>query len=178
MDRLLGLIDIGGLSAAPTALSNPKGLLALLGVVLVVLYGLSVGRTKAMVSLLAIYVAYMLTVLFPFLGRVQGMVPEQYRVLTAVGIFLVLYVATFLLLSHSMLRFRLSSGEISIVQVVVISIVQIGLLTCITLSLIPADAGERIAGQAWKYFGTDLALWCWAAASLAILPFMKARRRD
>jgi hypothetical protein len=178
MDRLLGLINVAGLSSAPDALRNPKGLLALLGVVLVVLYGLSVGRTKAMVSLLAIYVAYMLTVLFPFLSRVQAFVPGPFQVLTAIGVFVVLYVATFLLLSHSVMRFRLSMGEISIPQVVVISVVQIGLLTCIALSLLPPDAGIRIVGRLWPFVGTDIALWGWAAASLAILPFMKARRTD
>jgi hypothetical protein len=177
--NLLGRIDVGSIAGLGPLLRSSKGLFALLGLVIFLLYGLSVGKTKALVSLLAIYVAYMLTVFFPFLPwlKSQIILPDQAPVLS-VGLFAIFYILTFLLLSHSMMRHRLTLGEISITKVVFISIVQLGLLASITISLLPAEFGAKIFGVAYPYLAGQKALWLWAASSLLILPLMKAERRE
>lgn len=165
-----------GTAALTDALRDPKGLFAMLAVVVLVLYGLSVGRTRALVSLLSIYVAYMLTVLFPFLPWIAGKLPEASSSLGAVGLFIVLYALTFVILSQSMLKGRLTLGEISLWQVLIISVVQIGLLASICVSLIPTASGEQLLGPMYRWFGGQRALWAWAVASLLIVPFMRSRR--
>ena len=69
----------------------------------------------------------------------------------------VFYILTFLLLVNSMMRHRLTLGEISIFKVVLISVVQLGLLASIALSLLPEDFGTpeqhitpEKAGRAWE----------------------------
>lgn len=166
-------VDMSGI------LQNPNGLFAMLAFVVLVLYGLSAGKTKALVSLLSVYAAYVLTVLFPFMDRVSGLVilPENAPIQELL-VFFVFYLATFLLLSHSMLRHRLTLGEISIVKVVLISIVQLGLLSSIAISLLPDDFAVRSFGFTYPYLAGKLALWLWALASLVMLPFMRASARE
>ena len=177
MDSILSRIPSWpGTAAISDVIRDPKGLFALLAVVILVLYGLSVGRTRALVSLLSIYVAYMLAVLFPFLSRVTENLPQQYRSLSSVGLFIVLYGLTFMILSQSMLKGRLTLGEISLWQVSVISLVQIGLLASICVSLISIERGQQLLGPLYRWFGGQYPLWGWAVASLLIMPFMKVRR--
>lgn len=163
-------------AAIADVLRNPKGLFALLAVVALVLYGMSVGRTRALVSLLAIYVAYVLTVLFPFQSWLSARVTAQYQTWAIVALFIVLYAAVFLILSNSVRRGRLTIGEISLWQVAIISVVQIGLLAAICVSFIPQETGQSVLGPLCKWFGSRYALWIWAAASLAILPALRTRR--
>ena len=179
MDSILSRIPWSVLTTASLtdALRDPKGLFALLAVVALVLYGLSVGRTRALVSLLSIYVAYMLAVLFPYFTWLSANIPTQYREMTAVGLFIVLYAVTFSILSSSMLKGRITLGEISIWQVVVISVIQIGLLASICVSLIPAEHGAQLMGPLYRWFGGQPAMWAWAAASLLIMPFMRGSRQ-
>lgn len=167
------------LSRITDALRDPKGLFLMLAVVVLVLYGLSVGRTRALVSLLSIYVAYMLAVLFPFLPWLAEKLPESSRSMGAVGLFIILYALTFVILSQSMLKGRLTLGEISLWQVLIISLVQVGLLASICVSLISAERGQQLLGPMYRWFGGQYPLWAWAVASLLIMPFMRSRsRRD
>lgn len=179
MDSILSRIPSWpGTGALTDALRAPKGLFAMLTVVVLVLYGLSVGRTRALVSLLSIYVAYMISALFPYLDAVQEKLPEQYRPLAAVMLFIVFYALTFSILSQSMLKGRLTLGEISLWQVVVISVVQIGLLGVISISLLPEDTGRQLIGPLYPWFGGQRTLWAWAVASLLIMPFMRSRKKS
>ncbi len=160
-------------------LQNPNGLFAMLIFVVLVLYGLSAGKTKALVSLLSVYAAYVLTTLFPFMDRVSSLVtlPEDAPI-SELLVFFVFYLATFLLLSHSMLRHRLTLGEISVAKVVLISIVQLGLLSSIAISLLPQEFAADSFGILYPYLAGKLALWLWALASLVMLPFMRASARE
>ena len=158
-------------------LGGPKGLFVLLVVVLLIIYGLSVGKTRALMSLLAIYVAYMLAALFPFSGWLSSKLPQRYAPYAALGLFVVFYGIVFSLISGSLRRTRISLGEISFLQVAVISLVQIGLLTSIVASLVPVERAAGILGPLVAYFSGGWALWGWAAASLLILPFMRGHTR-
>lgn len=181
MDWLANLIDVSRLaplSGAGDALREPRGLFVLLALVVLVLYGLSVGKTRALASLLSIYVAYVLTVLFPFFERLRGYLPERAQPAAAALVFLCLYVLTFLALSRATVRGRLSLGEISLPKVIIISIIQLGLLASILLSLLPPEFAERGFGPLGRYIAGQYALWGWAVVSLAILPFMRAHRKD
>ena len=179
MDKLANLIDVSRLqqlAGAGEALRQPRGLFFVMVMIVLVLYGLSVGRTKALVSLLSIYVAYTLTVLFPFLGTLSGRLSDQIRPVAAVLLFLATYVVVFLLLSNSAMRHRMTLGEISILQVLLISVVQMGLLASIATSLVPPQLAERAFGSLLPYIAGQRALWLWAAASVAILPFLRTHQ--
>lgn len=170
--------EIPNTAAIADTLRDPKGLFALFAVVALVLYGISVGRTKALVSLLSIYVAYMLAVLFPFLPWLTERLPSSIQPLLSAGVFIALYALTFAVLSSSLTRTRLSLGEISVWRVAIVSIIQVGLLASICASLMPADIKQQFLGPLEMLIGSRYALWAWAASSLAIMPFMRGHRRD
>lgn len=172
------LSSLTALISGADAVRNPRSLFVLLIVTTLVMYGLSVGRTKALVSLLSIYVAYMLTVLFPFVSWVTHRVPARFGPLLDVALFFALYGIVFMLISHSMRRTRLSLGEISLLQVVLISAVQIGLLASVTVSLLPRELSVDVLGPLRGAVAGERALWLWAAASLLILPLMKSRSKE
>ena len=178
MDRFWELADVARLHGASDLLRQPRGLFAIGAVAVLIIYGISVGRTKALMSLLSIYVAYMLVVLFPFMDALEAQVPERSRDALSLVLFVLLYIGVFAALSRSMARGRLTLGEISIVQVILISVVQIGLLAAIGVSLLPAEMGARLFGPAHMFLAGPRALWGWAAASLLILPLLKGRRKE
>ena len=177
ISQLLSQINLANLGSGTAQISqvlhNPQGLFVMLAVVVVILYGLSIGKTKALVSLLSVFVAYLLTVLFPFLDWLTNHVNLPASLPTMVVVFAGLYVATFFLLSSSMIGGRLTLGEISLTKVVLISIVQLGLISSIVITLAPVEFARATFGPAYPYLAGSRTLWIWAAASVAIMPFMR-----
>jgi hypothetical protein len=170
-DRFANLLNV-------SQLRNPNILFSAMALVVLVIYGLSVGKTKALVSLLAIYVAYMLTALFPFIDLVQKNLPEQLSLAAPALLFITMYLGVFLLLNHSLRRTRLTLGELSVSHVLLISVVQVGLLAAIGASLLPPDQINIWLGSLAPYFSNPLALFAWAAGSLLVLPLMKRRHEE
>src|SRR6266498_4349053 len=176
---LLNSIIPSNLSASLEGLTGPQQLFAMLGALFVFLYGMSVGKTRALISLLAIYVAFELTNLFPYLNQLIKIIPwqiEPYMLQTI--LFLTLYLLIFIILNKSSLQNRLSSGEISFWQVLLISVLQIGLLAATVASFAPAKVTREMLRQFYPFFATQTALFLWSVGSLAILPiFIKGKRR-
>lgn len=163
------------LSAALSSYTDTRGLFAILVAVVVLLYGVSVGRTKALLSLLSIFVAYTLVLTFPFDWWLERFVSEPDRPLIPAALFVVLYLVVFLLMGLSALRVRLTLGELSIPKVLLISVIQLGLLASIALSLLPESVTSSAVG-AWRpYLASKYALFAWSAVAVLLLPFMREK---
>ena len=164
------------LPAALASISDVRSLFALLVGIVVFLYGISVGKTRAIMSLLSIYVAYALTVLFPFRAWAEQFVSPDSRPLIPTGVFILSYLFVFGVLNLSILAKRLSLGEISIVKVLLISLVQIGILASMIASLLPLEVTERFGTFAPYVTGGPI-LFGWTVFAVLILPFMREKRR-
>lgn len=166
------------------AISNfnfgPSGLFAVLGLIFLLLYGLSLGRTRALISLLGIYIAYAIMSVFPYLDRLHDLVrvsPELY--ITRVGLFLFVYVVVFSILNRSLVKSRLTLKEASFFSVSVISILQLGLLITIITNIIPLSA-LKIPGNLsglTEYFSTNEALFYWFLVPILIVSFMRGSKK-
>ncbi|MCC6934323.1 MAG: hypothetical protein IT406_01325 [Candidatus Yanofskybacteria bacterium] len=165
-------------AAVLAALRDPRGLGAALVVLVLVLYGMSVGRTRALISLLSIYVAYTLAILFPFSQAVSARLPERFQLYAHAGLFLGAYVLAFLILSSAVRHGRLSMGELSLWQVGAISLVQVGLLVSMSLLFIDEPFARAIVGRWYVFFAGTSARWAWPAASLAILPLLRREHTE
>lgn len=163
--------------ASISSLTGPHQLFAILLVLAVFLYGISVGKTRALLSLLGIYVAYMLTATFPYFDRIGSLIPTLDLYAIIIAAFFVFYVAVFFILNLSSLR-RLSAGEVSMWKVFLVSFFQVGFLSSIVISFVPQDQLPDNLQSFYKYIGTQQALFGWAIAALAILPLMKATRKE
>ena len=160
---------------------GPSGLFAILGLIFLLLYGLSLGRTRALISLLGIYIAYAIMSVFPYLDRLHDLIkvsPELY--ITRVGLFLFVYVIVFAVFNNSLVKSRLTIKEASFLSVSIISIMQLGLLVTIITNIVPVSA-LKISGNLsdfTEYFSTHEALFYWFLAPIVVVSFMKGSKKS
>jgi hypothetical protein len=173
--KKFNLAQISGVAS----ISGTNQLFLLLVLIFIFLYGISVGKTRAVLSLLAMYVAFMLTNAFPYFKVIAPKLPEQINAgLIQIIAFVVFYIFTSFVLNTSSLKSRLSLGEISFAKVFVISIFQVGFLASILFYLLPKEILPSNLMGVYQYVGTQGALFIWALIALLILPFMKNGKKD
>jgi len=159
---------------------GPSGLFAILGLIFLLLYGLSLGKTRALISLLGIYIAYSIMSVFPYLDRLHDLIkvsPELY--ITRVGVFLFVYVAVFAILNGSLAKGRLTLKDASFFAVSVISIMQLGLLITIITNIVPVSA-LKISGNlsnVSEFFSTNEALFYWFLVPIVTVSFMRGSKK-
>lgn len=158
-------------------LTGTYQLFGLLIVLFVFLYGISVGKTRAIISLLGIFAGYTLTSFFPFWNWLIALVGDTIAPFARAGVFIVFYVVSVVVLNLSSLSHRLSSGEVSFPKVAVVSIVQVGLLSGILISFVPFDALSGPLDAVRPFLSSPLAIFLWSIAALAILPFVRSHHR-
>ena len=158
---------------------GPTTLFAGLVLVFMILYGLSLGKTKALISLLGIYVALAFDATFPYLAQLHdlvGLTEEIYT--TRIIVFMLVYLVTFAILNNSFARARFTMKESSIISVGVISLAQIGLLVAIITNIIPDEIIEKMPEYLSAYFSTKEALFFWIVAPIILLIFLRKSRKD
>ena len=165
----------GNLQAYVGAFTNVHQLFGLLILLFIFLYGISVGKTKALLSLMSIYGAFMLTVTFPFVPALLSMIGDNVNgALVPALLFINFYIIVSALFNFSSLRHRLSMGELSFGKVLVISIFQVGFLASVLFYLLPVEIIPDSLLSVYSYFGTQQALFFWAVLPLISLPVMKS----
>src|SRR3989344_2566806 len=174
-----GQITIPGLSTlhAPTLTSGELfGILVVVGVLLMVL---TLGRTRTLISTLAIYVAFALQTIFPFFSwllKNQSFTNDLPTL--RVFVFFALYAIVFGLLNRSILKTRFNLSESSFTAVVVMGLAQLGFIISIILNLAPSfyNISSRLPASILPYIGNQQALFYWALVPILLLVFQ--RRSD
>ena len=158
---------------------SPTTLFVGLVLVFLMLYGLSLGRTKALISLLSIYVALAFDATFPYLEKLYTLLPfnEDTYYTARLTLFLLVYLVVFAILNNSFARGRLTLKESSIISVGVISLSQIGLLVAVITNIIPDNIIERMPEYLSAYFSSREALFYWLVVPILILLFMRKGKR-
>ena len=180
MEKYIPNFDLTALSGFSFDL-GPSGLFFLLGLIFLLLYGLSLGRTRALISLLGIYIAYAVMSVFPYLDRLHESIaisPDLY--ITRIGLFLVIYIFVFVAMNRSLVKGRLTLKDASFFSVSVISFLQLGLLITIVTNIIPfgiLKISGNFSGVA-EYFSTNEALFYWFLAPMIVLLFMKRDKKS
>ena len=159
---------------------GPSGLFAILGLIFLLLYGLSLGRTRALISLLGIYIAYAIMSVFPYLDRLHELIkvsPELY--ITRVGLFLFIYVIVFAVLNRSLVKSHLNLKDASFLSVSIISVLQLGLLITIITNIIPVSVLKIPGNLSYfsDYFSTNEVLFYWFLIPILIVSFMKGNKK-
>ncbi len=161
-----------GLNLGPTTL--------FVGLVLVfmLLYGLSLGKTKTLISLLGIYVALAFDATFPYLEQLHGFVGITGEIYTTrIVVFMFVYLLVFAVLNNSFARTRFTMKESSIISVGVISLSQIGLLIAVITNIIPDEIIEKMPEYLSAYFATKEALFVWIVIPIFMLIFLRKSKR-
>lgn len=136
------------------------------------LYGFSLGRDRILVILVSIYIALAVVPAFPYLERlyldlsVQGF---AFRVTS----FYIFFIVLFFLLSRSALLNLLSAQATGIgdklVEVIIFSVLHVGLLVSITLSFLPEAALSRLAPGTREVFTSEMGKFLWLTAPIAAM---------
>lgn len=158
---------------------GPEMLFGILVVVFLLLYGLSLGKTRALVSLLGIYIAYVLQAIFPYFPELHDALrffPEMY--LTRVVLFFIFYLTVFAILNRSLVKHRLTMKEFSIFWVSLISLLQLGILISIIFNFIPVDKLTIFPEYLLGYFAEQRALFFWLTAPVVLLISMRREKRS
>lgn len=157
---------------------SPELLFAGLFLVALLLYGLSLGRTRAVVSFFGVYIAYAIQSMFPFWDKLDEIIkfsPQPY--FTRIGFFLILYFLIFLVLNASIVKSRLTIGEASFFAVGVISVLQLGLLTAIILNMLPVAAlAQFLPAYLAQYFITSPAMFYWFVVPIPALLLVRRKK--
>ncbi len=182
INQILGfLIDFGKLTNKPlagigTIGSGNSWIFISFFVFVVFLIGFTVGRTRMFTALLSIYGAAYLESSFPFPLKLFGGIPEY---LIHISLFLVFYMLIFMVLSHSILRGRLSTKDMSIPWIIILAIFEIGFLCSIFVSylgdqtnLLPMSLPTGLL----FIFNTKIARFIWAISPIILAIFLKGKK--
>lgn len=153
----------------------------LLFFVIAFLYGFSLGRDRILVILVSIYIALAVVPAFPYLERlyldlsVQGF---AFRVTS----FYILFIVLFFLLSRSALANLLGAYNTGVgdrlVEVVLFSVLHVGLLLSVTLSFLPASALGQLSPGTREVFASELGRFFWLVAPVtAMIAFSRQQWR-
>src|SRR3989338_923182 len=157
---------------------GPTTLFVGLALVFLILYGLSLGKTKALISLLGIYVALAFDAAFPYLEQLHDALPIETEIYaTRLVVFMLMYLLTFAILNKSFASKRLTLKDSSIISVSVISLTQIGLLVAVITNIIPDEITEKMPEYLSAYFATNEALFFWITIPIFMLVFMRKGKR-
>lgn len=134
-------------------------------VVAAFLYGMSLGRDRTIVILVAIYMSLAVVRSLPDTINIPGQPAFN------ISAFLGLFVLLFFLLSRMALLRTIASGDDkgSWWQVIVFSTLHVGLLISVTLSFLPEPALEHLTPMTRSIFVDELAALGWLIAPILIM---------
>lgn len=142
-------------------------------IILALLYGFLLGRDRVIAIMVAIYMALAVVENAPFLKNVtQAGVGQIFSLKTST--FVALAALFFFLLSHTALTRTVVAKDTGTTfwQMIVFSVLHIGLLISIVLSFIPADLVIFRAPLTQQIFMTDTAKFLWIILPLIAMIFL------
>ncbi len=152
--------------------------IAMFAVLAAFLYGFSLGRDRIIIMLVGIYMALAVVNGAPFLKNLSADLGLNnwfaLRITSFFGIFLIL----FFLLSRSGLMRTLGAAEApgSWWQVVMFSVLHVGLLTSVVLSFLPADSTAQLAPMTRQIFLDPNAKFIWLVAPIIAMSIVSSPR--
>jgi len=145
------------------------------------IYGISLGRDRIIVILVAIYMALAIVNYIPFLSGFETNISINDAFALRVSVFLGVFILLFFFLSHSALMkaFGNRGAQGGIVQVMLFSFLHVGLLISVTLSFFPADLANILSPVTQSFFISDAAKATWVILPVIVMAiFGRSERRE
>jgi hypothetical protein len=149
-------------------------------VIAALVYGISLGRDRILVILVAIYMALAVVKYLPFLTEFSARISVNDAFAFRVSIFLGLFILLFFFLSQSALLRTFASGAAqgSLIQVIVYSVLHVGLLISVTLSFFPQDLSGVLSPLTQTLFLSDAAKAVWIITPLLAMAIFGRGKKD
>ena len=143
------------------------------------IYGLSLGRDRIIVILVAIYMALAVVDYAPFAEKlISGTSLETFFLFKVIS-FVAVFLALFFILAQSALlnTFASRNASRSWWQTIVFSILQVGLIISITLSFLPEAFSKELSSFTFKIFATETARFVWIILPIVAMAVIKKPKR-
>lgn len=144
-------------------------------------YGLSLGRDRLLIALVALYMALTVVGAAPNLEAVN---PAQFGLpnvsVFRMVVFLLTFIVIFFLLARSALLRTVAATDAPgrWWQVILFSLLHVGLLISVTLAFLPPEAHQQLAPLTRQLFIGKQIEFFWIAAPILALAFIPHRRQD
>lgn len=139
------------------------------------LYGLSLGRDRIIVILVAVYMALAVVNDAPYIGRLVEEAGLQQLFVVRISTFMTVFIILFFLLSRSALLKTIAGADTAGAwwQVLVFSFLHVGLLTSVTLSFLPDGAANALSPFTRNIFTTEGGKFFWVVAPIVAMIVLK-----
>lgn len=144
-------------------------------IVAALLYGMSLGRDRIIVILVSIYMALAVVNTAPYINDINAEVGVNQFFVVRITAFVAIFIALFFLLSRSALLATVASSDDrgKWWQVIVFSILHVGLLISITLSFLPPSAADHLAPLTRTIFVSEVGRFIWIIAPILLMILLK-----
>ncbi|MDP3964650.1 MAG: hypothetical protein Q8Q20_03275 [bacterium] len=139
------------------------------------LYGLSLGRDRILVILVSIYMSLAVVNTAPYIGTFSTEVGIDQFFVVRISMFLGSFIVLFFLLSRSALLSTIANdkGAGGFWQVMVFSVLHVGLLISITLSFLPETSEVSLSPLTRSIFTSELGRFTWIVAPIVLMIVLK-----
>ncbi len=157
---------------------NYGWLIALFFIFVIFLVGLSLGKSRILLSLICLYIASFLESHFIYFDKLRGVIKNQPESWLHIGLFLIFFIISLAILNRSALKHSLTLRETSFFPIALITVVGIGFLTSLIVSYSPPEISGSWPAMIVKFFGTKNAQFWWALTPLVLLLFIKRKKEN
>ena len=148
--------------------------LILFFVVATFLYGLTLGRAKVVVQIVSSYMTVAILASAPFLAKFEAQSPLNHT-LYYLGAFFAVFAVLCILLSKSAFHQHLSEGRGGWLDVLILSVVQIGFLSSIVLSSMSGFILSHLSPITKTVFAEEPAQFIWTILPIAALVVIRGK---
>ncbi|OGY46353.1 MAG: hypothetical protein A3J65_03920 [Candidatus Buchananbacteria bacterium RIFCSPHIGHO2_02_FULL_45_11b] len=142
----------------------------------VLVYSFTLGRDRIVALLISTYLALAVTTNLPYMDRISDVISQTFLGNLQLPVFIVVFILLFIFLSRSSLLQGMSSLSGGWWQVILFSLLQVGLLVSIILSFLPGNLFNRLSPFTQIVFTGDLGRFCWIVLPILALVFIRGRR--
>jgi hypothetical protein len=164
------------LTSLGRAFNQSSMLIVAFGAFVIFVIGFTLGRSRILVSMLSVYVAYFIEMNLPYFDFIKNAVGSAQSYLIHIGLFLVFFIAVFYIMNRSILKNRVTLKDSSIISIILLSVVNAGLLVSVLASYLPKIGTPILPASVANFVGTKTALFYWAVISLISFFFLKGKR--
>ena len=140
------------------------------------LYGLTLGKDRIVVIMVSIYMGLAVVTNAPYLRDISASLTDNdvaMRVGAFVGVFAVLF---FFLSKNALLRSVDAGRHGGLLQTLMFSVLHVGLMVSVALSLLPDAALGQFSAQTRALFASDPARFAWLVAPIGAMMVFGGRR--
>lgn len=137
----------------------------------------TIGRSRAIASLLSLYIASFLFFRLPYVAQIEGLAPKIPYYAVDLILFFVLFVISYIALSRILPPHKHSKQESSFGHIILLFIAQLTALAVVLVDFLPQEIISQAHSSLGLYSQNKIALFIGAIFPLAVIFFLKTKLR-